>query len=241
MHIQPTTTRPKYAICMGVIAVLFVTAPVHATYAVRQLVQTPINRLVENLGKQVAAKPKDVKLRQNLARVHAMAYASKLETAQTVQGREDGGVWFGFEPKPIPFAVTPIKDAEKLKIAKAHLEKAIECYREVLHLKPDDLLARLGYAWCLDQAGRDMQAIDEYYNTIKLGWETEGKIEFAPLGGHFIVAEAWKYLKPHLDPRQNAEEIKQMEERIAGLKKLPRFVTPIAIPLEDGLTAADLG
>lgn len=241
MYCQRIKWPLRFFVSMWVgVALLGATNDAQALYIQQQLEQTPIDRLVDNLAAQVEAKPKDAKLRHNLARVHAMAYASKSETAPTVKGRGQTGVWFGYEPRHVPFVNKPTDDPEKLKAAKEHLGKAIERYKEVLKLNPDDLTAQLGYAWCLDQADRDMQAIGEYRKIIKKGWEKESKLRGAPLGGHFIVAEALKYLKPHLDVKRDADEIALIVDRIATLRRLPRFVTPIVIPLEDGLTAMEL-
>jgi hypothetical protein len=45
---------------------------------------------------------------------------------------------------------------------------------------------------------------------------------------------------PLLDPNKDANEIDDLKARVAILVKLPRPVTPIAIPLKDGLEARDL-
>src|SRR5262249_19661951 len=52
--------------------------------------------------------------------------------------------------------------------------------------------------------------------------------------------EAAGYLIPLLDKEKDEKEIDTLKSRIAQLNKLPRPVTPIAIPLKDGLTARDL-
>ncbi len=222
------------------VAMCSFTRTANARYAQQQLDKTPIDRLVTNLEKQVEANPKNAKLRHNLARVHAMAYASKSETAPTARAGKTLAVWFGYEPRPVPFVNQPTKDEQKLKVAKEHLGKAIARYKEVIKIDPNHFIARLGLGWCLDQADRDMEAINAYRKTIELGWNKEKAMKFGPLGWHSIVAEAHKYLKPHLDPKADAVEIARNEERIAKLRRVPRPVTPIAIPLADGLTASDL-
>ncbi|MFO0804154.1 MAG: hypothetical protein U0791_13655, partial [Gemmataceae bacterium] len=45
---------------------------------------------------------------------------------------------------------------------------------------------------------------------------------------------------PLLDKVKDKGEIATLDDRMAQLRKLPRAVTPVAIPLEDGLIAADL-
>ena len=58
-----------------------------------QLEVAPIDRLVKNLSEQVKAKPKDVSLRLNLARVHAMAFAKKTDKATIRIGKTNLGAW----------------------------------------------------------------------------------------------------------------------------------------------------
>ena len=45
---------------------------------------------------------------------------------------------------------------------------------------------------------------------------------------------------PLLDKQKDKEEIATLEDRAGKLRKLPRPVTPIVIPLRDGLTARDM-
>jgi hypothetical protein len=75
---------------------------------------------------------------------------------------------------------------------------------------------------------------------IETAWETEGKKKSGPLGGNFITSEAAGYLIPLLDKDTNKDEIKTLQDRMAYLQKLPRPITPVAIPLRDGLQPADL-
>jgi len=55
-----------------------------------------------------------------------------------------------------------------------------------------------------------------------------------------MTKEAAGYLIPLLDAKTDADEIEGLKTRVAVLGKLPRPVTPIAIPLKDGLSARDL-
>ena len=90
-----------------------------------QLEVTPIDRLVKNLSEKVKAKPKDITLRFNLARVHAMAFAQKTDKATVRIGKANLGAWFGFTPRHVPFKVVKTKDDAKQKAAEAQLELAL--------------------------------------------------------------------------------------------------------------------
>jgi hypothetical protein len=213
---------------------------VHARYIRPQLEETPIARLVENLTRQVEADPKNVTARFNLARVHAMAYALKSDTAQVFKGKEDQGAWFGYEPNHVPFVAKPTDDAEKLAAAKTHLSKAIGRYKEVLDRAPNNLSAQLGYAWCLEQAGDKLGAMTEYRKTVELGWAAEKDLKQAKLGFHSVTAEAAGYLKPLLDAERDKAELAALAEKVAVVSKIARPITPLAIPLRRGATLSEI-
>ena len=213
---------------------------VHARYLQPQLEATPVDRLIKNLSEQVKAKPKDVTLRFNLARLHAMAFALKTDQAKVRSGKANLGAWFGYEPRHVPFKPVQTKDAAKLKAAEARLKLALERYAEVLKMDPKHLSAQLGYGWCLEQAGKKAEAIAQYKKTIELGWAKEKDLRFAGLGWHSVVAEAAGYLTPLLDPEKDAAELATMKQRVAQVRRVRRPVTPLAVPLHDGLSVADL-
>jgi len=205
-----------------------------------QLEVTPIDRLVKNLSEQVKAKPKDVSLRLNLARVHAMAFAKKTDKATIRIGKTNLGAWFGFTPIHVPFKVVETKDAAKQKAATAQLELALLRYQEVIKMNPKQLTAQLGYGWCLEQAGENDKAIAQYRKTIELGWAKEKDMQFAGLSWHSVVAEASGYLMPLLDSKKEALELATLKQRVAKVRRIRRPITPLAIPLKNGLTVNDM-
>jgi tetratricopeptide (TPR) repeat protein len=214
--------------------------PASARYIRPELDKVPIERLVANLEAAVAKDPKNVQLRLNLARVHAMAYAQKTDTAEIRKGREADGAWFGYEPKFVPFSKVEKADADKQKAAQAHLAKALSVYRQVVEMEPDNLAGRIGHAWLLEQSGKKDDAVKAYRKLIDDAWANESKLRSLPLGGHTITVEAGGYLIALLDAEKDKDEIAKLKERSARLEKLPRPVTPIAVPLRDGLRAEDL-
>ncbi len=226
--------------CVLVLGLVAATSTsLEARYARPMLEEIPIERLVKNLTELAEKNPKDAKVRFNLARVHAMAYAAKTDKTQIQSGKEAQGAWFGYGPKHLPFNVVKTDDAEKQKAAAAQLELAIKEYTKALELDPAMLPAQLGYAWCLEQTGKKDEAIKEYRKAIEQGWEKE-KDSRGGLDPKWIVAEAGGYLKPLLDAQKDKAEIDLIDERIAILNKKPRAVTPIAIPLQANLTASEI-
>lgn len=226
---------------LGVVAVLALLASVgEARFLKPDLQKIPVDKLIKNLQDQAKKEEKGVKTRYNLARVHAMAYALKVDTVDVPTKSKNDGAWFGFTPGIVPFKAVETTDKAKQEAAKKHLDKAIETYKSILNDQPTHVQAKLGLGWCLEQAGDKVEAAKIYREVVMTGWETEHKLKTGPLGGNFITKEAAEYLIPLLDRQKDMEEIESLEQRIAILKKLPRPVTPIAIPLKDGLTARDL-
>ncbi|HEX4999122.1 MAG TPA: tetratricopeptide repeat protein [Terriglobia bacterium] len=214
------------------------------------LQNVPIERLIRNMEEIVARDAKDGVTRLNLARAHAMAFAQKSEPADEVRVLTNArGTALFFEPgqKAIPFNVRPAPDSSRAQLAAGHLARAIDLYREGLKLDPTNELARLGFAWCLDQAGEKGMAITAYRLIIQDAWAHEGTI--GPAGQlargqstavNAISSEAASYLIPLLDPQRDGDEIATLQERVRLLGVGPRSVSPIIIPLKDRLDVRDL-
>ncbi len=215
-------------------------SPAWGRYARPQLEEVPVDRLVENLTKQIGDKPKDAELRLNLARVHGMAFAIKAETLQARKGAKEPLLWLGFEPRHVPFVVQPTSDEAKLKAAKAHLDMAIASFEEAIKLDPKNLTARLGHAWTLEQGGHKADAIKGYRDVVEAGWAAEKEMQTAGLGWHSVTAEAAGYLKPLLDPKNDANELAELEKRITKMSEVRRPITPLAIPLTASAGVEDL-
>ena len=213
---------------------------VSARHVMPDLINVPVDRLIRNLEALAKNDPRNVEVRFNLARAHAMAYALRTESAQVWKGRENEGVWFGYQAQNVPFTVKPTDDNAKLKAANAHLAKAIEQYAEVVELAPDNLAAALGYAWCIEQSGQKRKAIRKYRMLIKASWEKEKDMKQAGMGWHSVTAEAAGYLIPLLDKDRDNEEINTLQQRIEQMERVPRPITPIVIPLRNNLAAGDL-
>jgi len=231
-------SRSRFA--ASLIAALCLAASAEAIFIPVEIRKVPIERLTANLSEAVRKNPKDADAMVNLARVHAMAYSLRSDELPT-KAENPKDVWFGFEPKLVPFSLlAKSDDPKKLEAAKKHLQTALDLYSKAVELRPDDLKARLGHAWLLSQTEKKDDAIAALRKVIELGWEKDRKLQVLGLGGHTITGEGIGYLIPLLDAKKDAEEIAKLMERTAMIAKLPRPVTPIAIPLKDGLAARDL-
>ena len=217
-------------------------AAVVAESVLLEVRMVPIDRLAKNLEALVAKDPGNVQLRINLARAHAMAYALKKSELPVATSLENQGAHFDWgHNEAIPFKNTSDATPAALKAAQVQLALAIAKYRDALAVGPRDLVANLGYAWCLSQSGETSAAIAAYRRTIELAWEVEQKGRSALWGNPSITEEASTYLIPLLDWQKDATEIARLRERVAAIDKVTkRWITPIAVPLESGLTAAEV-
>lgn len=230
--------HPASVIALGALLLAAASAP--AIFMRVDAEKVPVERIAKNLEEAVKKNPKDAQAVLNLARVHAMAYSLRSEEVP-VNPKTPNAPWFGYEPGIVPFsAVAKTDDKDKLKAAKDHLDKAIKLYEEGIKLAPDDLRAKLGHAWLLSQTDKKEDAVKALRATVEEAWKKEKDLMGLGLGGHTITGEGAGYLIPLLDKEKDKDEIATLTERREKLRKLPRPVTPIAIPLKAGLTATDL-
>ncbi len=226
------------------LAIATVPTTLFSIYARPDLSKTPVARLIENIGKQVAADPKNAVLLVNLARVHGMAYAKKTDELE-VEKRKPLEAWFGYDNPRVPFGkIVPLDDEfkkekklndaaiEKLeKVAKEHLDKSIETFRKALEVDKENATAELGLAWALDQSGKSDEAIAIYRKLVASGWENEKDMTFAKITFKSIVAESAGYLLQKLDEQKDKAEIADLNDKFERVSQIIRPITPIAIPL----------
>ncbi len=204
----------------------------------------PVERVVANLERQLTERPKDADLRVNLARVHAMAFAEKLDTIPTATARGGKNVtvpWAGgFVPSFRQFEVKPSSDPKVVAAARAHLTKAVARYREALELAPTNLVAKMGLGWTLSEAGDKPGAIAALRDVVAQALPKDRQGAGVMYGHRSLTEEAARYLIPLLDPGRDRAEIERLNAAAAELAKQPRPITPIVVPLSDGLRAEDL-
>ncbi len=224
----------------ALLGALLLAHPVMAIFIRPELEQVPVERLAANLMEIIKKDAKDKQVLYNLARLHAMAFALKTDTATVQKGHEKNGAWFGFTPAFVPFKTVKTTDAAKAKAAEEQLQKALVLFDEVLKRDKSYLPAQLGKAWLLDVSGKTDQAVAAYRALIEEAWKQDGQKQALPIGGHTITAETARYLIPLLDEKKNADEIAALKNKLAKLDKLPRPITPIVVPLVDGARPSDL-
>jgi tetratricopeptide (TPR) repeat protein len=228
--------RRRAAFIGPVLAFVALVAPVGALYVMPEIRDVPVDRLAANLERDAQQDPRNIEKVINLARLYAMAYALKSNDVPTTAGPDKvDRPYFGAEDPLIPREMAKSVTREQEAAAQTQLKKAIGYYEKALALDPQNLTARLGYAWTLDQSRQKTRAIEEYRRVIAQAWMTEQKATMGMLGKRFFTEEAAGYLTPLLDSTKDKEEIADLEAKQSKLQRMPRPITPIAIPLSDDL------
>jgi hypothetical protein len=218
------------------IAMAVMAAVPSAMYVLPILENVPVDRLVANLERIAAEKPADAQILVNLARVHMMAFAKGGDELEITKGKPELGAWYGFEPPRVP-RVTRRGEADAE--VRAHLAKAIARYEQALTIAPGDMVARVGHAWAIEKSGDSARAIELYRAILRDAWESEQNLKSLGLATP-ITPEVAGYLIPLLDRVRDAEEIQAWRTRRERIEKIPRAITPIAIPLRANLAVDDI-
>jgi len=220
---------------LALIISLVISTRSQARFLPPEIELVPVERLVKNIEAKVEQDPKNPDLLFRLARIHSMAYAVKSSQIKVQKGKDSP--WFGYVPRGIPYRVEQTEDEKALAAAKADLRKAIDLHKAVIALKADHYLARLGLAWCTEQAGQKNQAIKLYRDLVKDSLPVDRKMQSRYHGLPTISTEASTYLIKLLDPKTDADEIATLTEQSETTETaIPRMITPVAIALDRNLT-----
>ena len=219
------------------LALVLTSAHLAAIYMRMDTQDVPIDRLAANLERELKSDPANVQTLVNLGRLHAMAYALKVEEYPGAQLKPGQPEVPSYPPgsSETPGAVRPAASPEAAARAAQHLKDSIRYYEAALKLAPDNLTARLGHGWVLQQSGDRQGAIKEYRLVITQAWPSEQKIRALMPSQRLFTQEAAGYLVPLLDKERDAAEIGDLRAKQADIAGRPRAITPIAVPLTDNL------
>jgi tetratricopeptide (TPR) repeat protein len=243
-------TAATRRLCAVPVAWLLGSLAASAIFVSPEIRQVPVARLLDNLERELKTDPNNAGTLVNIARLHAMAFALKSEEVPAAEIAKEGvkegekerkeTIYFPPGSGVAPPAVKDAVSREHAARAAQHLEEAIRHYEAALVRDPDNLTARLGHGWVLQQAGRTRDAIHEYRAVVKSAWATEQNVKRLMPGQRLFTQEAIVYLMPLLDPTTDAAEIDDLRVKRQAIDSKPRAITPIAIPLADDLPARAL-
>lgn len=219
--------------CSNVVAVaVLITGSavgISGLYIMEEVRKVPVQRLAGNIQRRIADRPDDITLRVNLARLYAMAYALKVTEVDTVTRKGTVEPFFGHQVPNIPGPVRPAMSREHQERARADLARALQAYSDVVSRAPEHAIARLGYAWALEQSGQVDKAIEQYRRAVELAWPTDRKEDAFWVDP--VTIEAAHRLTALLDPVKDAKELAALEQKAAALEAKGRMITPIAVPI----------
>jgi tetratricopeptide (TPR) repeat protein len=210
-----------------------------ARYVMPDLDTVPIDRVVTNLERMIREDPANIETRVNLARLYAMAYATRITEMSTFRtgnptspGYEKGQPYFGRDQPHAQPSVKSTGNAAMTARAKDYLTKAVAAYRAVLTAAPNHAVAAIGLGWTLKESGDRAGAIAALRRAVALGWSRDSTSKGGLMyGQRSLTEEAAVYLIELLDPVKDAAELATLNERLRELKRRGRVITPIAIPL----------
>lgn len=172
------------------------------------------------------------------ARTHALPPGAGPVTLTVLLDPVEGDIrpFYGHGDSHVPHVVRPAPDEATRKRGREHLERAQALYSQLIKVKPDDALAHVGLGWVQLELGEKDKARQTLRRAFELAWAVEKDRRSLGLGELPLVVETFGYLKPLLDPVKDADEIARLNQARLTLERLPRPVTPVVIPLEDGLS-----
>jgi tetratricopeptide (TPR) repeat protein len=225
---------------LALFMVVLHTTAAHGRMLSSDVKTVPVARIIKNLSAAAKKQPDDPFIPMNIARTHAMVYATHATKDQINKNIVLPEPWFGNNHAAVPFKATPAKNERQKKKAEEHLQKAIASYKKALELDPELLEAQLGLAWCIEQSGDKPGAIQAYRAVIEKSWAQEKG--YSTVGEHSVTvtADAVGYLIPLLDKEKEKAEIAELTKRASKLESLPRAISPIVIPLRANASAGEL-
>jgi hypothetical protein len=225
---------------------LLATTTLNAMYLSVDIKFVPLARITRNLREALTKSPNDTTSLLNLARAHAMAWSLRSDSVPAKVSNwnefnrdstpiEPKEVWFGYEYGIVPYTdVRLTKEQSRLRIAQAHLDTALSLYDRALVLAPSLATARLGRAWLLTRTPRRNLGVAELRAIAR---PNEEPVLDNDIG---LRAEAASYLLSFLTSRRDSAEKSKLIKIIDVYDTRIRVVTPLAIPLANGLTAGDI-
>jgi hypothetical protein len=221
--------------------------------------EAPIDRALANVAEMEGLEPEQRELL--LGRLNLLAYArndpqftyvtgdNRLVLAGSTLCNEVRPARYGPAPEDAPtfgpedrcaafeFHLGPVQETpdttpmDASAAAMARLEAARGHYARALALDPENLRARLGYAYALDRLGRTNDARRELRCILKKGLP---RLETPPADweDHAVLTETAAHLAHLATTRSDRAKMERLQQRLTANQPV-RYVTPIVVPLTD--------
>jgi tetratricopeptide (TPR) repeat protein len=188
-------------------AVCFVSPGAKAMFVRYETQRVPIERMFTNLQQRLAQNTNNFELTYDLARLHAMAYATNLVSVSVSTNDNRPQFYSPGSDRGVPSNVYMPRSPADRANALRHLTNAMQLYQRAIVLLKNStntvskewlvLPLELGYAWCLDQAGSRKAALAAYRRVLALAWKKEvtGDFSFKEW-----VQETWEAVKSGSNP-----------------------------------------
>lgn len=172
-------------------ALTAVVAPCRALFIGFETERVPIERIQENLTRRLAAAPESIQLHYQLARLHAMAAATRRNTPLQVYKNVKDGQFadvatgylyfspYGDDGTPQSSQASLLPRGQWGEEGERHLALSLEHFEAAIRLlraKPVPgliLRTQLGYSWCLERAGRRAEALESYRIVLGTAWAAQ--------------------------------------------------------------------
>lgn len=213
-----------------------------AEYYYGDFEEAPVERLIQNLSRDLEREPENAHAHYLLARVHSMAFASAPDSLrvdpETGEPQLDDGASHVFIPSLVD-ASGGNKDMQDDEERREHLEKAIAHYRRALDLDPEHFPSQIGLGWTLMKAERREEALQVIRPAFERAWNEEKNASGIEVG-RSLTLELGGYLLQLLTLPDDGREIHRARRRTRVIEAKPRWVTPILIPLGNRTDIASL-
>lgn len=157
-------------------------------------------------------------------------YGPQPETPPPTFGPNDRCAAFDFQLGPrieMPSAAPPQPSARAL----ARLNAARTHYAAALRAEPNNLRARLGYAYVLDRLGRTSQARSQLRTIISKGLPRLSAPQ-SEWEDHAVLRETAEHLSHLATSRSDRARVARLRERLEASQPII-YVTPIVVPMRD--------
>jgi hypothetical protein len=227
----------------GVLLLLWVGSGVsaQAMFMWQETQSVPLDRLVVNLERKLAANTNDPTALYQLARLHSMRGAT-LSNAVDV-GKTSAEPVFAHPgiDTGIPALTNALANPQWQTQSRTHFTNALRYYDRALRelarstnaMDRWNLLpARLGYAWTLDQAGQTHAALREYRLVLDEAWASEMQVS---------LSDWWEQLKASWGARQwLGRPQRSLGPGVCFSEETIRYLLPHLDPVKDAAEIAGL-